>query len=202
MLSDWEVEEEAREHLTADVQRLAMFFAGVAADPSRFPVTGNMAPSLKKAARRAKGPAQRLSRAVKRTQGQQKRDRQARREAVAAYNEARERVERDMQEMEEAHAQRVAQIEAMLAQRTFNHAELVELFTLLGSPELAAKAVELHTREENPQAIIDAAAQAASQDPALRTHDGHDVGDPNWESRATAHDGGIAMDLSDHPALD
>ena len=186
----WDADEERAAQMESELQRLDMFFTGVASEPSRFPVTGRMADRLKTAARKAKGPAQRVSRRKVRSQGQQKRDRAARREAVAAYNQARERVEQDMQEMEAAHAERVAQIEAMLAKRAFQHEELVELFTLLGSPELAAKAVELHTREENPQAILDAAAEAAR----LPTQP-----DPDLIDSVT---GGVAMDLSDHPALD
>jgi type IV secretory pathway VirB10-like protein len=166
---EWETNDP--ETTEADVQSLAMFFAGVATEPSRFPVTGRMAGRLKKASRAAKGPAQPQSRRRKRSQGQQKRDRAARKEAVDAYNAARERYEQDVKEMEEAHAERVAQIEAMLAQKSLQHEELVELFALLGSPDLSAKTAELYAREHNPQAIIDAVAAARddelADDPAL-----------------------------------
>lgn len=95
----------------ADYERLAVFLGHVAQNPSEFPVTGKMATSVRKAVRRIAGPAQPQSRRRKRSQGQQKRDRKARRELVAAYNEAVARMEAERQEAEEAHRELLERIE-------------------------------------------------------------------------------------------
>lgn len=83
----------------ADYERLAVFFGYVAANPRSFAPTGAMARTVKRIVRNArKGAAQpqsRSKRKLKRSQGQQKRDRAARREAVAQFNAAREAYERD-----------------------------------------------------------------------------------------------------------
>lgn len=86
----------------ADYERLAVFFTVVANEPSRFPPTGSAARSVKSMVRRAKGAAQPQSRRKpKRTQGQQKRDRVARREYVAQYNAAVEQYEKEAAEAAE-----------------------------------------------------------------------------------------------------
>jgi hypothetical protein len=95
----------------ADYERLAVFFGTAAAEPSRFPPTGAQASRVKSIVRRAKGPAQQLSRAKKRSQGQQKRDRKARREMVEAYNAAFERMEAERAEMEQLQTELEARIE-------------------------------------------------------------------------------------------
>jgi hypothetical protein len=195
-----------------DLKRLAMFFAGVAESPEAFPITGRMAGKVKAIVRQAKGPAQpqsRSKRAKKRTQGQQKRDRQARREGVAEFNVARERYEQDVKDMEEAHAERVAQIEKLLAQRTLQHEEIVQVFALLGAATLAEKTVELYSREQDPQRILDAAAaQAKPGDFVIPASSERPQSYVSPEGGADPSEftipGQITVDeaLAEHPALD
>jgi hypothetical protein len=85
----------------AAYERLAVFFGHIAADPSRFAPTGERAKTVKSLVRRAKGAAQPQSRRKpKRSQGQQKRDRAARRLSVEAWNKAVEQYHRELEEAE------------------------------------------------------------------------------------------------------
>lgn len=104
--------------LTEDEQteykRLAVFMAAVASEPEKFPLRESLARSLKTKVRAAKGEAQpksRSGRKAKRSQGQQKRDRAARKVEVANFNRAREAYERDRIDHEAYLAERQAQME-------------------------------------------------------------------------------------------
>lgn len=95
----------------ADYKRLAVAFGQVAANPSAFPVTGKMAPTIRRltrAARRAASPgvAQPQSRRNKRKARQEKRQgyakwrRRERRALVEQFNRARELYEAEAREAE------------------------------------------------------------------------------------------------------
>lgn len=102
------LEDEERYVLTDEERdgftKLAGFFGLVAERPTAFAPKGAMARSVKSIVRRAKGAAQPVSqtkaRKAKRSQGQQKRDRQAARELRAHFNAAREKYEAERAEME------------------------------------------------------------------------------------------------------
>jgi hypothetical protein len=102
----------------ADLQRLAVFFGAVAAEPSRFPLTGQFAEALKRGARKAKGPAQPKSRRNARKARQEtrigfaKRRRAERRDLVAQHNAVQEAMQAERQEMEDAYAELRARLEA------------------------------------------------------------------------------------------
>lgn len=86
------------------LQSLAVFFADVAANPVKYPVTGRMASTVRRIVRASKGPAQpkpvnaRKARQAAR-QGGAKRRRQQRREQAQAWNDAVELYESEQSEM-------------------------------------------------------------------------------------------------------
>src|SRR5581483_12135148 len=90
----------------------------VAAEPSRFPLTGQMAEALKRGARKAKGPAQPESRRNRRKARQEqrqsfhKRRRKELRETREAYNAAQAMLAAEREEMEAAYAEMRAKLEA------------------------------------------------------------------------------------------
>lgn len=106
-----------KEEEEADYQRLAVALGQVAANPSAFPVTGKLAPSIRRVVRVAKGAAQPQSRRNKRKVRQQNRQgyakwrRRERRRLVEEYNRAREIYEAEAREAEEAWAEIEARLE-------------------------------------------------------------------------------------------
>lgn len=107
---NYELTEEER----AEFERLSAFLGIVSQYPSRFPVTGKLAPSVRKAIRRVKGAAQPQSRRNRRKARQERRQgyakvrRQARREHREAYNRAVELYEAEAREMQEIAAEQEA----------------------------------------------------------------------------------------------
>jgi hypothetical protein len=133
----------------ADYERLAVFFGTVAAEPSRFAPTGERARTVKSIVRRAKGPAQPASRRKPRSQGQQKRDRAARREAVEMFNAAREAYLKDQQDLEEYMREQQERYESARKWDIYNDAgQLV----LAGVPEYALRLPSGETAEELAEA--------------------------------------------------
>lgn len=95
----------------AEFERLAVFLGTAAANPGSFRPQGKNAARVRSIIKRVTGPAQRPTRRKPRSQGQQKRDRQARRELAAAYNAAVAQMEADQAEAEKYHAEVMARIE-------------------------------------------------------------------------------------------
>lgn len=137
----------------ADAQRLAVFFGAVAAQPEQFPVTGRMAAQLKTLQRKAKGPAQtetkrnkRKARQLKR-QSFSKRRRAERAEYTAAYNVAREAMAAEAVEMEEAHAELRARLDA---EPKFNITDVQGNVILAGVPSSMVVALD-----EAPENVVE-----------------------------------------------
>jgi len=141
----------------------------VAANPERFPLSGRLAKAIKTAKRSAKGPAQHQSRRNRRKarqekrQGFAKRRRAEKRENVAAHNAARESVERDMAEMEEAYQTQMARLTELSEKDQLTAEELQEMLSLSGAPpaiiEAAGKVVNrtgqiIHGDAEPPKLIV------------------------------------------------
>jgi hypothetical protein len=154
----------------ADAQRLAVFFGAIAADPDRFPVSGRMATAMKRAKRRAKGPAQPQSRRNKRKARQEKRmsfhkrRRKERREFAEAYNAAREAMEAEQREMEEAYQEMRARLEA---EPKFDITDAAGNVILAGVPQSMVRPVEAAMQEEAevfetdaPKIILPGSAEA------------------------------------------
>jgi hypothetical protein len=122
----------------ADLQRLAVFFGAVAAEPSRFPLSGQFAEALKRGARKAKGPAQPKSRRNARKVRQEKRigaakrRRAARRDFVAQHNAVQEAMQAEHQEMNEAYEEMRARLDA---EPKFNITDVAGNVILAGVPK-------------------------------------------------------------------
>lgn len=105
-------------------QQLAVFMGMVASDPSKFPVTGKLARTIKTRARQLKATPNpdsgntNASRRNKRKARQERRQRshkvrrRTRREDAAAYNVARTQMEAEIAEMQAIQDERMAEIEA------------------------------------------------------------------------------------------
>ena len=99
-------------------ERLAVFFGTAAADPSRFPLSGRQAKTIKSIVRKAKGPAQpqsrRNRRKVRQAQRQSfhKRRRQELREFKDEYNEAMKKLAAEAEEAQRAAEEMQAKYEA------------------------------------------------------------------------------------------
>jgi hypothetical protein len=148
----------------ADLQRLAVFFGAVAAEPSRFPLTGQFAEALKRGARKAKGPAQTKSRRNARKARQEtrigfaKRRRAERRDLVAQHNAVQEAMQAERQEMEEAYAELRARLEA---EPKVNITDAAGNVILAGVPQSMVQPVEPdHVSEATPQIIMPGSAEA------------------------------------------
>lgn len=148
----------------ADLQRLAVFFGAVAADPSRFPLSGQFAEALKRGARKAKGPAQTPSRRNARKERQEKRQsfhkrrRKETRETKDAYNAAVEAVAAERQEMEDAYAEMRARLEA---EPKVNVTDAAGNVILAGVPQSMIQPVEPEPAQEpTPQIIMPGSAEA------------------------------------------
>lgn len=115
---------------------LLQTFLGAALDhPEAFPVTGRMAESIKTRLRRLRGPAQPrpLNRRKKRQEKRMrtaKARRQQRREQVAAFNEARERVEAEVQEILAIHEERMKRADELIRKGMLTGEEVQELMSL------------------------------------------------------------------------
>lgn len=92
-----------------DYERLAVFFGTAAAEPARFPLSGRQASRIKSVVRKAKGPAQPLSRRNKRKarqekrQGFHKRRRKDLKQFREQYNEAMAQLRKEQEEAEAAY---------------------------------------------------------------------------------------------------
>jgi hypothetical protein len=144
----------------ADLQRLAVFFGAVAAEPGRFPLTGQFAEALKRGARKAKGPAQTKSRRNARKERQEKRigfakrRRAERRALVAQHNAVQEAMEAERQEMEEAYAELRARLDA---EPKVNITDAAGNVILAGVPQSMVQPVDAYPPEAqgpNPTSII------------------------------------------------
>jgi hypothetical protein len=137
-----------------------VFFAMVASEPNRFPLRESLARSLKKKVRAAKGAAQpqsRSKRKAKRSQGQQKRDRVARREAVAQHNAALAAYEKERAEQEALIEYRRQQIQS---EPKFNVTDIAGNVILEGVPASMVVAQEAPAQAfELEQAVAKGRAQ-------------------------------------------
>lgn len=119
--------------LFSEYQTLEAFLDRVAAHPEAFPVTGRMAKSIKHRMRLIKGPSQPPSRRSKRKARQERRmrtakaRRQERREFVEQYNAAREALEAERLEAEEAYQEQRQRMRELVSQETFTADDLREL---------------------------------------------------------------------------
>lgn len=136
--------ENSTEEQIGDVEQnlksLAVFFATVASEPQRFPITGRMATKIAKLKRQMKGPAQKPSRRNARKQRQLTRQggakrRRAERKAMAeSFNAAQEAYQAQVEELLEIQREDQARVEALLAQDTLTPAELAQILGLVGAP--------------------------------------------------------------------
>lgn len=121
-----------------EVDDLRYFFETARDEPSKFPVTGKMAGSIRTAVRRAKGAAQPQSRKNRRKARQERRMRTSKerrkfRAVIAkSYNEAVERMRQEDEEARIAHEEMVARLEA---QPKFNVFAADGRVLLAGIPE-------------------------------------------------------------------
>jgi hypothetical protein len=153
------LEEEEREAL----KQLAVFMAAAADDPSRFPVTGKMAKTIKAKARGVKGPAQPQSLRNKRKVRQAARRayaiarRKNRASIVAAFNAAQEQAEAEKKAMVEAQSAMIAKLEA---EPKFNVTDAHGNVILSGVPESMIAAVEETGDHELTKIIMPGSAEA------------------------------------------
>lgn len=156
------------EEETEDYQRLSVYFTAVAGSPAHFAPSGEMAKSVKRIMRRAKGPAKPQSRRNKRKerqaarQGGAKRRRAERREAAEQYNAALAEVMEQQAKAEAEQAELMARLEAEPKFQIVNAAGQV-MFD--GIPESMIRPVEAPVRVEprsfeKPQIILPGTAEA------------------------------------------
>lgn len=110
---------ELKDDEKTSLEQLVIFMGMVATDPSKFPVTGKLAASIKSRSRELrKGAAEQPSRKNARKERQERRmrthkaRRKTRREDAANYNGARAQMEAEVAEMQAIQDERMAQIEA------------------------------------------------------------------------------------------
>lgn len=146
-------------------EALAAFFQDVADEPLKYRPTGKAATSVRKIVRGLKGPAQPQSRRNKRKARQEKRMGAAKRrrreqaQLTAEFNAARERIEKDMAEMEEAYREELEAKQIRINEISANLSpEGIELLRLIGADALAA-----HVEQQQATAIDPAPAQIDGQ---------------------------------------
>lgn len=143
-----------------DLKTLAVFFATVATEPQRFPVTGRMATKLAKIQRENKPPVKKVSRRNARKQrqldrqGGAKRRRAERKENVANFNAAREAYLADFTEMQQIQEQDQARAEVLLTQDHLHRDELVEILTLIGAPPQIVEAAGRVVAEDDRKLLL------------------------------------------------
>ncbi|MDE2103114.1 MAG: hypothetical protein KGL39_38065 [Patescibacteria group bacterium] len=145
-----------------EYERLAVFYGHAASNPAAFSPTGEMAQTVKKLVRSAKGPAQPSSRRNRRKRRQErrtswrKRERMHRRETAEQFNAAMEALRRDAEEAEAA---------AQEAQTRYESEAKFDILgpdgqtvMLRGVPESAIRAMSLSG--DGPKIILPGTAEA------------------------------------------
>lgn len=144
-----------------NLKTLAVFFATVASEPKRFPITGRMASKLADIRRDAKGPAKPVTRRNRRKvrqlarQGGAKRRRVEHKDNVANFNAAREAYLVDIHEMQRNREEDETRARALMAQEVLTPEEHLELLTIFGAPPAILEAAgKIRAVPETPTILL------------------------------------------------